>query len=714
MSIRQIKQKTDIHTTDTKVNTSKIKLNTTNRQILDGGMTDAEIEMLLLENLNSRERIWWNRLSKSKKRKFIDQARTEIKAYHLKNPLSDVKNTVISAKKSSSRNTSSRIASSKIASSRIITGKKGKAIVSGTIASAMQTSANEASAKKEELVKRNVDGRDFKSNKNREEKKKKNISSNQNVSAGRKGTAKAIRGTLAVIGTAGFVKKIRMVRKTKGKISQTVVKNSAKKTKQKEKLITSKGLITTSAASTAGGLDDGVKGAVKEGAGAATGMLLKAIPLPIRLIIVGVILVLAILLFILPVLFGGAFSAIEDTSASRTSLVPISITGTYNGSSGSLDIEGTTISFSDIPITGDSVSFTGYLEGSGVSHEIPNGLGRIHTYMGWQMITSPSSPQYAFKEATGMPFNEEGFGFVNGRYVVACTTTFGDIGDTINVYKENGTIIPCVIGDIKNQNDPGCNMYGHQNGQNIIEFVVDRNTWYRPYHSNPGTASCHPEWNSPIIRIDTGAQDVSLEGTFEEDGSVTISGTIGGIEVYATGTFSGGAINASGYYGNGASAIANGGVEGMVQFAIGIAEDDNLWYSQNCRECYLCYRDGSYGYGGHDYYDCSSLVTAALAHGMGNPDALYACSHGAPTTEDITGLIEQCGFVNMGTPSQCEPQRGDILWYRSGGHGHVAICTGGRSFIHASSSKGEVCTSSIGSSDSNYWYRNFVCGRRFA
>lgn len=141
---------------------------------------------------------------------------------------------------------------------------------------------------------------------------------------------------------------------------------------------------------------------------------------------------------------------------------------------------------------------------AGTEIAIPAGLGSVHTYMGWQMITATTSMQYKLREQAGMNFDEEGFGRINGRYVIACTTTYGNVGDYIDFYQEDGTIIPCIIGDIKNQNDAGCNKWGHNNGTCIVEFVVDKTTWYTPPHANPGTASCHPEWNKNIVKAVNG------------------------------------------------------------------------------------------------------------------------------------------------------------------------------------------------------------------
>ena len=137
-----------------------------------------------------------------------------------------------------------------------------------------------------------------------------------------------------------------------------------------------------------------------------------------------------------------------------------------------------------------------------LSYDIPEGLGRIHTFMGWQKVTNKRSQQYAFREAAGMTFDSEGFAVVDNRYVVACTDTFGQIGDYIDFYQADGTKIPCVIGDFKNQSDIGCNEWGHMNGKCIVEFVVDQNNWYGKGHANPGTSSCHPEWGQEIVRAE--------------------------------------------------------------------------------------------------------------------------------------------------------------------------------------------------------------------
>lgn len=129
---------------------------------------------------------------------------------------------------------------------------------------------------------------------------------------------------------------------------------------------------------------------------------------------------------------------------------------------------------------------------------IPKGMGDYHTYMGWHTVTSKTSLQYQLRESSGEHYDEEGFARINDRYVIACTTTFGRVGDYIDFYRENGEVIHAVIGDIKNQNDPGCNEYGHDGGRCVVEYVVSK-SWY-PSHANPGTSGCHPEWDSRVVK----------------------------------------------------------------------------------------------------------------------------------------------------------------------------------------------------------------------
>lgn len=139
--------------------------------------------------------------------------------------------------------------------------------------------------------------------------------------------------------------------------------------------------------------------------------------------------------------------------------------------------------------------------------------GRTKSMMGWQClggshhnmggtIKGYGAPQWAFVigantgnhnfyaceqssivKSNISAFDENGFGFVNGRYIIALKEDFGkyawgektQIGDAVDVYLDDDTVIHAYVGDFK----------GHENASNIvhsdgsiIEFVVDVRKFY--------------------------------------------------------------------------------------------------------------------------------------------------------------------------------------------------------------------------------------------
>lgn len=58
---------------------------------------------------------------------------------------------------------------------------------------------------------------------------------------------------------------------------------------------------------------------------------------------------------------------------------------------------------------------------------------------------------------------------IDGLYLVATTPTFGNCGDMIKCKLSNGKTLNCIIADTKDMTDAGCNKYGHDNGQTVIE-----------------------------------------------------------------------------------------------------------------------------------------------------------------------------------------------------------------------------------------------------
>lgn len=316
-----------------------------------------------------------------------------------------------------------------------------------------------------------------------------------------------------------------------------------------------------------------------------------------------------------------------------------------------------------------------------------NGYYNIFTYMGWQLITDPSSLQYKLREESGQVFDGEGFGTVNGRWAIACTETFGAVGDYVDFYMDNGIVFESCIADIKSSGDPNWTIWGHVSGGglSVLEFVVDRNTWY-PSHANPGTPGCHPEWQGKVVKAEprgnfwTGEEGVDMAnviiinatkangnenayvGTKGDDGFVYFNDSMfyrfkpEGIweqNLYVLNRtrhswtkstiftkLSAENLNSGG----GSVAPGGSGVEAAVQWMIDIANDDSHGYDQGNRW-------------GPDY-DCSSLIYEAFR---------VAGGFDLPVQVGYTGTMvndfEAAGFTwfpGQGNASS-ELVRGDIL-----------------------------------------------------
>lgn len=147
--------------------------------------------------------------------------------------------------------------------------------------------------------------------------------------------------------------------------------------------------------------------------------------------------------------------------------------------------------------------------GSGKTITLPKGLGDVYSYMGWEMITYRGTRQYELRIQSGEPYDRNGFGVINGRYVVACTSTFGEIGDEIDFVLGNGKVIHAIIGEYKSFDDPDCNTWGHEYGHCVVEFCVNKSSWYG---SGKSITRYHPEWADTTV-----VKAVNLQKNFFDD-----------------------------------------------------------------------------------------------------------------------------------------------------------------------------------------------------
>lgn len=124
---------------------------------------------------------------------------------------------------------------------------------------------------------------------------------------------------------------------------------------------------------------------------------------------------------------------------------------------------------------------------------VPSGLGKYYTYETWNReehgysAWSNGSNQKKLittsKSNNDYKFDSEGYGMVGDRYVIAMTSTYGAVGDYVDVYCNDGRVIKAIIGDEKNQSDSGCTRWGHDNGQVVVEFMTNWSA--NPAHNNP-------------------------------------------------------------------------------------------------------------------------------------------------------------------------------------------------------------------------------------
>lgn len=104
---------------------------------------------------------------------------------------------------------------------------------------------------------------------------------------------------------------------------------------------------------------------------------------------------------------------------------------------------------------------------------VPTGKGAPKTYMRYEQKWSKGSRQRTLHATVSndVYYDDNGYAIYDNRYFVAVKPYYGSVGDYIDVYQKDGTIIPCIIGDIKgSEND---NKYIHYDGS-IVEFMVDR------------------------------------------------------------------------------------------------------------------------------------------------------------------------------------------------------------------------------------------------
>ena len=122
------------------------------------------------------------------------------------------------------------------------------------------------------------------------------------------------------------------------------------------------------------------------------------------------------------------------------------------------------------------------------------------SYMPYTAITSKSSPQYKLQQIayTGT----YGIRQYDNRYCVAIGTAFNaDVGTYFDLILANGTVIPCIVADIKaDRHTDSNNMITIANGC-LTEFIVDSSTLNRKAKRMGDISYCNKDWDSRVEKI---------------------------------------------------------------------------------------------------------------------------------------------------------------------------------------------------------------------
>lgn len=212
---------------------------------------------------------------------------------------------------------------------------------------------------------------------------------------------------------------------------------------------------------------------------------------------------------------GGAISAVTGMAAGTASAVAsVALPAALAVTIGTAGVGGAAfVSYAHNTQVGDVIDCTVdgkkqlAVTGTGIGdNAIPDGLGDVYSYSaiwtdGWYLsdgITSTGVAASALQgiwlqwKAKGAEADEYGTLTYDGKLLVATTTTYGNVGDNVVFYLDDGTALDCILFDVKRSTDPGCNEWGHNDGHCVLEFEQKPKALGGP-GTNPGAANNHPE-----------------------------------------------------------------------------------------------------------------------------------------------------------------------------------------------------------------------------
>lgn len=205
------------------------------------------------------------------------------------------------------------------------------------------------------------------------------------------------------------------------------------------------------------------------------------------------------------------------------------------------------------------------------------------------------------------------------RYLVAVVDTFGTVGDCIDIYMEDGYVLPAIIADAKSRGDSNITDYGHKTGNaiSVIEMEVESAS-YKQY-GNPGSDQWWPELGQKVTKIVNG-------GSYLENPDIGATG--GGGSTTATNTSS-------------SSSTAKDTEHSFMTYSL---TDDQLRQLAN-----VCQQEQGTAKG-----------AAAEASLMANRFELYGSAYGTGETGLLSYVRDSGWFANAGSVMDNGPSNGEL------------------------------------------------------
>lgn len=122
------------------------------------------------------------------------------------------------------------------------------------------------------------------------------------------------------------------------------------------------------------------------------------------------------------------------------------------------------------------------------------------SYMGFMTITSKNSDQYKLQSKAETDYN--GIRTVDGRYLIALGTHFGGkIGQYVDLKLDDGTVINCILGDVKADKDTDINNIVTTHNGCCSEFIVDPKVIPDNVKITGNVSRLYDNWGSPVHSV---------------------------------------------------------------------------------------------------------------------------------------------------------------------------------------------------------------------